>query len=102
MDAGLLLGTVGHVDTDKNILGRIFGVFYGNIKITVLIKNARIQKFIFRLLPRAYKIFIQEFLIRECLLRVFIEELHVGMGRRIIKIKIILLNILTVIAFLAA
>ena len=73
-----------------------------NIKVAVLVKHARVEQLIFGVASAAVAVRRDQIFIRESRLRVFVEVLHVRVGRCRIEIEIAFLRILTVIPFAVA
>ena len=86
-------------DLDQNVFRSRFGVFDEHVKITIVIEYPRVHQLEFRIAFSAPPVFIDELLVREDCLRIFIQKLHVGMRGGGIEIEIILFYIFTVIAF---
>ena len=49
--------------------------------------------------PRALAVFLDQLVVRKCRLRIFVEILQVGTGRRRVEVEVILLYVFAVIAF---
>ncbi len=80
-----------------HLFGRLLRILDKNIKVAPLIENPRIDKFKFRIVGCPALVFLSEFLIGEFFLGVFIEILHVGVGRGPVEVVITFLDILTMI-----
>src|ERR1700694_5439880 len=86
-------------DVGKYILRIDLGILDGDVEVAILCKNARVDQFIFKLAFTPAAIFGQQVSIWESALRILVKRLHIGMGRGTVKKVIVLLHVLTVIAF---
>ena len=91
--------SVADADLDQNVAGAGFRVFDKYIKISIVIEYAGIEQLVFHVVATAPAVCLDQIAIGICVLRIFVEILHVGMGRRTIEIEIVFLDILAVIAF---
>jgi hypothetical protein len=73
-----------------------------DVEIAVPIENARVQYFVFGLLPGPLAVFLPELFVREGLLRVLVQVFHVEMGGHIVEVVIEFLDILPVVALIIA
>src|SRR5689334_12673973 len=99
MNFGSLRPTVMNRDLYENVLGCFFGVFNKYIEVTILVKNARVDEFVFEFLATARAICCNNLVVRESSLRILVKILHVGMRRRAVEVIIILFHIFPVVAF---
>ena len=67
-----------------------------------MFEHAGIHQLIFRRVLVTATVLLHELPVGKCLLWIFVEILHVGMGGRRIEIKIVFLDVLTVIPFYTA
>src|SRR5579863_1778169 len=84
---------------NEDVFGRALSVLDEDVKITVVVKNAGVEKFIFGLLPRTASILCNQIVIGISALRIFVEILHVGVRGGTIEVEIIFLYVLAVIPF---
>ena len=89
---------IGYTDLDQDVSRRRFRVLDKNVEISVLVKDAGIEQFVFRVVAASSPAGLDKIAVRICVLWVFIEILHVRMGWRTIQVKIIFFDVLTVIA----
>src|SRR6266487_3198782 len=97
-----LRSAVESSDADENIIGTSFGIFDKNIEVAILTKDACIEQLIFGHALAALTIGFNQISVRKCALRIFIQHLHIRMGWRGIKIKIVFFHILAMIALRAS
>ena len=88
-----------NADLDQHIFGRCLGVLNENIEVAVLIEDAGVDQFVFRLAAAAFAIGRDEIVVRICRLRILVKILHVRMRRRAVEVVVVLLHILAMIAF---
>jgi len=89
---------IAQTDLDQNVARCRFGVFDKHVEISVFIEDAGVNQLVFRSVAAAPPIGFDEVTIGICILRVFIEIFHVGVGRSAIEVIVIFLDVLPVIA----
>jgi hypothetical protein len=99
VDHALVSSSSAYADFDQDVCRRGLGVFDEHIEIPVLVKYAGIEQFVFWFLAAAMSVRLDEIYIRVCLLGVFIEILHIGVGWRAVELEIIFFDVLAVIGF---
>jgi hypothetical protein len=96
------LGTaVGYRDADQDIFGSGLGVFHEDVEIAIAVESAGVEELEFRFGARTLAVLLTQTVIRECSLGILVQALHVGVGGRIVEVEIALLDVLSVVAFLA-
>jgi hypothetical protein len=85
-----------------NIVGRLFCVLRDDVEISVFCEHPRIDELVLRKFQATAAAFLDELIVGECSLRVFVKRLEVRMGRRRVEVIITLFAIFTVIAFRAS
>src|SRR4030095_366 len=88
---------VVHGDTDKHVFWSLLGVFDKNVKVAVVVKYAGVEQLVLELFPRAPPGSLNEVPVGILALRVLVEVLHVRVRRRAVEVKVVLLDVLTVI-----
>lgn len=91
--------TVGYADPDQDVILVSFGIFDQHIEVAIFGKDPRIHQFVLKVLKAAAAIFRHQIAVWESRLWVFVEHLHITVGRRAVQVKIDLLDILAVVAF---
>src|SRR5216684_2944653 len=76
-------------------------VFHKYVKVAVLLEHSGIEQLKFRLLLAPAPIFLQQPRIRKLPLWVLVEHAHVAVRWRRIQVKILLLDVLAVVSFVA-
>jgi hypothetical protein len=84
---------------DENVFRRRLAILGENIKILIIVEDPRVDQLALRFLTRAGSIGANQIIIGKGLLRIFVEISAVRVSRRRIEIEIVLLYVLTVIAF---
>ncbi len=87
-------------DANEHVFRRSLRIFHDHVEVAVIVENARIAQFEFRIVLAAAIVF-DKLAIRKRTLRIFVEILHIGMCWRRIQIKVIFLYVLAVISFAA-
>ena len=99
MQPGSLRTAIRHRDPDQDVLYIALRVLDKGIKIAVVIKDAGIQEFEFRLIFAPSAVLFHQFRVRKLRLGILVQILHIGVRRRAVKIEVALFHILAVIAF---
>ena len=86
-------------DTNEDVFGGGFGILDDHIEISIFGEDASIEQLKFGILFRTAPVFFQQLSIGIGALRILVEEFHVGVRRRAVKVEVILLYVLAVIAF---
>ena len=99
MERRRLWPTIRNRNLDAGVLRRRLRILGKDIEVTVVIKGTRIRQF--QLGPRqsAFAILPHQTRVGKLGLRILVERLGVGMGRRRIKVVVALLAVLAVIPF---
>jgi len=98
VQGGRLGSTIYRFDANAKILAGNLAIFYKDIKITMVIEYAGVEKFVFEPSAGAFSVLIQQALVGVFRLRILVQILHVGVGRGAVKIEVILLHIFAMIA----
>ena len=88
---------IAHANLDQNIGWRLLGVFHENIEVTILVENAGINQLVLRFGATAPPVRLNEITIRKFILRIFVEHLHIRVGRRTVDVEVVLLHIFAVV-----
>ena len=88
-------------DADQDIVGSGFGVFDEDIEVAVFIEDPGVDELEFEVALAAAAILFGKAGVRKFPLRILEEEFHVRVSRRRVEIKIIFLDVLAVVAFVA-
>ena len=96
---GRFWATVVDGDLDQYVVGGSFGILHEHVEIPILIEHPRIDQFVLEFVPAPAAAGLDQVIVRKGRLRIFVEILHVRVGRRAIEVEVILLDILPMIAF---
>ena len=99
MQIGRLGSSVLRRDADEDVFGAAFGVFHEDVEVPVLVEDAGVEQLVLHLLAGAAAIRLDQVAVRVGRLRVLVEILHVRVGRGAVEIKVVLLDVLAVVAF---
>src|SRR5712692_6704716 len=91
--------TICGSNADEDILRIDFGILDRDIKVAILHKDARVDQFVLRFASAATAILSRQLSVWEGALRILVQGLHVRMSRGTVKKVVVLLHVLTVIAF---
>ena len=78
---------------------RVLGVLHEHVEVAILVEHAGIEQFILEFVPAPAAVGLDQIVVGKGRLRIFVEILHVGMGRRAVEVEVVFLDILAVIAF---
>jgi hypothetical protein len=90
---------VVHRDLDQDVLGGRFGVLHKHVEVAIVVEHAGVEELVFQLIARPPSVRLYQIQIRERVLRVLVEILHVRVSGSAIEIEVVLLDVLAVIAF---
>ena len=99
MQFGCVRSPVGRRDPHQDVFRTGFGVLHEDVEIAVGLEDARVEELILHLVPGAPLVGVHQVGVRKGRLGVFVEVLHVGVGRRRVEVEVVFLDILAVIAF---
>ena len=99
MQLGRVRSPVGCRDPHQDVFRTGFGVLHEDVEIAVAVEHARVEELILHLVPGAPLVGVHQVGVRKGRLGVFVEVLHVRMGRRAVEVEVVLLDILAVVAF---
>ena len=99
MQSGFLGTTVMYRDLHQNGVRARFGVLDKDVKVTIVVEEARVDQLELRNQLAPVRILLEQPTVGKCALRILVEHFHVGMRRRGIKVVVQFLDILTMIAF---
>ena len=88
---------IAHADLDQNVGWRLLGVFHEDIEVAILVENAGINQLVLRFGATAPPVRLDQIAIRKFILRIFVEHLHVRVGRRTVDVEVVLLHIFAVV-----
>src|SRR5262249_33914280 len=93
-----LRAAIVYGNADQQIFRRLFRILHKNVKVAVLVEDPGIEKFIFKLLPRATFVRFHQIQVREFALGILVEVLHVGVRGRTVDIEVVLFDVFAVVA----
>jgi hypothetical protein len=87
------------MDPNQQVFTIGLGVFHHHVKIAALVKDSGVYKLIFVIELGSQSVPMKKLIIGVSGLRILVEILHVGMGRRAIQVRIVFLDVFSVVAF---
>ena len=90
---------VGDRDPAQDVLGGSLRVFDGHVEVAVALEDTGIEQLVFRVGSGAASVLGDEVGVRECALRILVQEFHVRVRGRAVEIEVVLLDVLAVVAF---
>jgi hypothetical protein len=87
-----------HGDPHEYVVGSRLRVFDEHVEVAVGVEDSRVEQLVFRFAATACAVLLHQVRIRKSRLRVLVQELHVGMGRRAVEVEVVLLHVLAVVA----
>ena len=89
--------TIPGNNTEEQLVFIFLCGFNEDVPISIVIKDARIDKLILPVSFAAFGVFSDEILVGELALRVLVEIFHVGMRRRVVEVEVSFFDALPVI-----
>ena len=86
-------------DPDRQVLRIGLGVLDEDVEVAIAIEYPGVEQLVLRTLSGAALVVLDELAIRKRGLRVLVEQAHVRVGRRVVDVEIVLLDVLAVVAF---
>ena len=90
---------VERLDADAQVFRIDLGVLDENVKVSVFIEDAGVEKLELEAAAGPPLVLRREMGVGELRLRILIEILHVRMGRRVVEVEVVFLDVLAVVAF---
>ena len=94
-----LRSTIPCRNANQDVFTRGFRVLNKDVEVAAIVEDAGIHQLKLGIEPRAPTALINQLLIREFLLRILVQRLHVGMRRRVVQVEVAVLYVLSMIAF---
>ena len=98
MDRRRVRPAVVHGNAHEDIVGGSLRILDEHVEVAVGVEYARVEQLVFRFAAAARAVLLHQVRVRESRLRVLVQELHVGMGRRAVEVEVVLLDVLAVVA----
>src|SRR5262249_40901369 len=96
---GRRVGTaVERLDLDDEVLRVDFRILDEDVEVAIIVENARIEQLELETLTGTTRVLLHQPRIGKVPLWILVEEFHVGVGRGVIEVEVVLLDILAVIA----
>jgi hypothetical protein len=80
---------------------RDLGILDEHIEVAVLVKHAAVDELELGIVAGAASVLVDQRAIGELLLRILVEELHVGVRWSGVQVEVVLLDVLRMVAFIA-
>ncbi len=93
-----LIRSVANRQPNEHIFRRRLRVLDKEIEVAIPIEDAGVDQLELSVARASFPVFLSQTFVGVSLLRIFVEGLHVGMGRRRIEVVVILFDVLSVIA----
>ena len=91
--------TVVNRDLNQHMFRRLLGVLDEHVEITVVVKYARVEQFVFEFVASALAIRVDKLRVGKRRLRILVQIFHVRVGRRAVQVEIVFLDVFSVVAF---
>ena len=88
---------IAHADLDQDVGWRLLGVFHEDVEVAILVEHASINQLVLRFGATAPPVRLDQITIGKFILRIFVEHLHVRVGRRTVDVEVVLLHIFAVV-----
>ena len=84
-------------DLDQQVLGGRLGVLDEHVEVPILVEHPRVEELVLEVVLPPAAVRLHQVAVRELRLRVLVEVLHVGVGRRRVEVEVVLLDVLAVV-----
>ena len=99
VDLGRVRPPIRNRDPHQDVDRRGLRIFDEHVEIAIVGEQARIEQLEFRIEPPPAQVLLQQPVVREGPLRILVQHLQIGVGRRGVEIVVQLLDVLAVIPF---
>ncbi|MNK95740.1 hypothetical protein D3C87_1159890 [compost metagenome] len=90
---------IEYADLHQHVVGGRLGVFHENVEIPLVVENARVQQFVFGLIPATGAIGLDKIGVRVGSLGVLVQILHVRVRGSRVEVEVVFLHVLAMVAF---
>jgi hypothetical protein len=91
--------TIGCADLDQDIIGGNLRVFNEHVEITVIIEHAGVDQFVLWIGAASLTVRGYQIVVWKRALRILVEVLQVRIGGGGVEVKVVLFDVLAVVAF---
>jgi hypothetical protein len=99
MQRGRIGAAVEGLDRDRDVVRACLRVLHENVEVTLFVENAGVENLELGRSAPAPPVLFHQMRVGKLGLGIFVEALHVGVGRVRIDIELLILEVLAVIAF---
>ena len=85
-------------DADEHVLRAVLRVLDEHVEVAVVVEDAGVEQLVLHLLPRPFRVRLDEVPVGKLALRVLVQVLHVRVRRRAVEVEVVLLHVLAVVA----
>ncbi len=94
-----LRSTVGCGDADQDVLRTVLGIFHEDVEVSIFVEDTGVEEFILHVILRSTSVRVYQVGVGIRYLGVLVEILHVRVSWRAVEVEVVLLHILSVVAF---
>ena len=98
MDCGRLWSTISHADLNEQVFCRDLGIFHEDIEVAVFVEDPRLQQFVLHIVEAAALVRPDQIDVGVLPLWILVQIFHVRVCGRTVEVKVVFLNVLTVVA----
>ena len=98
MDGDRIRPAINHADLNKQVFSSVLAIFYEDIEIAVFVEDTRVQQFVLHIVTTATLVRLDQIVVGVLRLWILVQVFHVRVCGCAVEIKVVLLNILTVVA----
>src|SRR5947207_2512790 len=92
---------VGDRDADQHLVDGGLRVLDDDVEVAIVVEDAGVEQLVFARSPVPARGLLEQQRVGKRALRILVEVLHVGVGRRVVEVEAVLLDVLAVIALRA-
>ncbi len=89
---------IGDRHRDEQVVGSGLRVLHDHVEVPVVVEHAGVDQLVLEVVPAPGSVGGHEVLVGVCRLRVLVEVPHVRVGRRVVEVEVVLLDVLAVVA----
>jgi len=85
-------------DANREVLEVRFRVFDHDVEVAIVVEDAGVDELVLGAGTVARAVAVDQLLVRKCALRILVEQAHVRVRRRVVDVKVVLLDVFAVVA----
>src|SRR5260370_8323799 len=100
MEFGRFGTPIAYRDLDEDVFGRGLGVLDKDVEVAIIVEHPGVDEFEFALVAPAAAVFLDQRRVGKFALRILVQRLEIGSGRRGVEVEVTFLDVLAVVPFI--